>query len=131
MIAERTKDINLGTYKGEIKLTRRNQTYIFRGVTVGQQRLIEEQRKKDKWKKIAVLEGDRVALLPHMRKDHEFGAPYTRFYAAKVDLLNKLDRLDQLGVQMTVITRCERCGKILEDPESLKRGMGPTCWNAR
>lgn len=26
-------------------------------------------------------------------------------------------------------SKCQKCGKKLTDPESIKRGYGPECWN--
>lgn len=27
-------------------------------------------------------------------------------------------------------SKCQKCGKKLTDPESIKRGYGPECWNS-
>lgn len=37
-------------------------------------------------------------------------------------------RHHQLRVQLVAHQRCTECGRHLEDPESVKRGVGPECW---
>lgn len=35
------------------------------------------------------------------------------------------------GAEVKHAGKCGRCGRLLTDPESLERGIGPVCWQSR
>lgn len=37
-------------------------------------------------------------------------------------------RAEQLEVALAAAGRCRHCGRELTDPESVRRGIGSTCW---
>lgn len=37
---------------------------------------------------------------------------------------------EMLSEGLNYYSKCQKCGKKLTDPESIKRGYGPECWNS-
>lgn len=63
-------------------------------------------------------------------------AAHYRRRAAALRAVNNLDEAERLEAhaarltaQLTAAERCRHCGRPLEDPVSVSRGIGSTCWS--
>lgn len=43
--------------------------------------------------------------------------------------LEEENLMNKNGEGCVVYTKCQKCGKKLTDPESMRRGYGPECWS--
>lgn len=66
-----------------------------------------------------------LAELRHRVVELEAGAP-SRYGADTVDAKRRMVEAYVAGFRLA--SRCEMCGKELEDPTSVNRGVGPDCW---
>lgn len=83
--------------------------------------------KDEKWTFFGVLRKDGTFFFSQkspMESDDIEVAAFDWFIRHLLASDNKLDQADFWHEG-----RCARCGRELTDPESIQRGMGPTCWS--